>query len=83
MPAGVDARIRVEVAAEHGARSVAFPCISTGVYRFPAERAAGIALATVREFLSAHDQPEQALFVCFRQADAEIYRRLLAGARQS
>jgi len=71
-------RRALEEAVAHGARSVAFPCISTGVYHFPAERAAGIALTTVRAFLSAHDQPEQVVFVCFKEADAAIYRRLLA-----
>ena len=70
-------RRSLEEAVAHGARSVAFPCISTGVYHFPPERAAGLALTTVRAFLSVHDQPEQVIFVCFKEADAVIYRRLL------
>lgn len=70
-------RRALEEAAAHGAAAIAFPCISTGVYRFPPERAAGIALAAVRTFLAAHDQPAQVVFVCFKEADAAIYRRLL------
>ena len=73
-------RRSLQVAVAHGARSIAFPCISTGVYHFPAERAASIALATVRQFLAAHVQVEQVIFVCFHAEDAEIYRRLLAVA---
>ena len=73
-------RRSLEVAAERGCRSAAFPCISTGVYRFPPERAAGIALTTVRAFLATHDLPAQVTFVCFREADAAVYRvRLAAG----
>ena len=68
----------LQVAVAHGAKSVAFPCVSTGAYHFPAERAASIALATVRHFLAAHVQIEQVHFVCFHPDDAEIYRRLLA-----
>ena len=73
-------RRSLEVAMEHGATSIAFPCISTGVYHFPAERAASIALATVRQFLAAHAQPAEVRFVCFKEADAVIYRRLPAAS---
>ena len=69
-------RRSLEVAAEHGAQSVAFPCISTGVYGFPAERAASIALKTVRAFLSEHETPALVILVCFKEADAAIYRKL-------
>jgi O-acetyl-ADP-ribose deacetylase (regulator of RNase III) len=71
-------RRSLEVAAEHGARSIAFPCISTGVYHFPSERAAAIALATVREFLAANALPERVFFVCFHESDAATYRGLMA-----
>ena len=73
-------RRSLEEAVAHGARSVAFPCISTGVYRFPPDRAAHIALSTVRDFLCAHAEIEQAIFVCFKDADAAIYRRFLTPA---
>ncbi|TMS17698.1 O-acetyl-ADP-ribose deacetylase MACROD2, partial [Larimichthys crocea] len=45
----------LEVAAKNGARSVAFPCISTGIYGYPPEQAVHEALATVREYLDEHD----------------------------
>jgi O-acetyl-ADP-ribose deacetylase (regulator of RNase III) len=56
-----------------GAKSVAFPCISTGVYRFPKERAARIALAEVRDFVNAHPDILVRL-VCFSEKAAAILR---------
>lgn len=64
------------LAREHAVQSIAFPAISTGVYHFPAERAAQIALATVREHLDA-SQVERVEFVCFSAETFAIYRRLL------
>jgi O-acetyl-ADP-ribose deacetylase (regulator of RNase III) len=55
----------LELAVEHGCRSIAFPAISTGVYGYPKELAAGVALRTVREFLREHGQPELVRFVLF------------------
>ena len=57
-------RSSLEVAAEHGCKTVAFSAISTGVYRFPLERAAAIAVGAVREFLSHSGLPETVTFVC-------------------
>jgi O-acetyl-ADP-ribose deacetylase (regulator of RNase III) len=65
------------LAAEHEARSLAFPAISTGVYRFPKERAARIAVAQVRAFLAEHIWPQQVIFCCFTDADAALYQRVL------
>jgi O-acetyl-ADP-ribose deacetylase (regulator of RNase III) len=67
-------------AAELGLRSVSFPSISTGAYRFPVDRAARIALRTVREFLTAerHDL-EEVRFVLFAAADLAAYE---AAARE-
>lgn len=70
----------LELARDHGARTVAFPCISTGVYRFPAERAARIAVGHVRSFLERHEVPEVVIFCCFLEEDREIYERVLAPA---
>lgn len=67
----------LEIAAGQQLRSLAFPCISTGVYKFPRLRAARIALGHVIGFLSAHPLPEQVLFCCFAQEDAAIYREAL------
>lgn len=60
--------------------TVAFPAISTGIYGFPAERAARIAVATVREHLATHASPERVLFVCFNGGAERAYRAALATA---
>ena len=57
-------RSSLEVAAEYGCKTVAFSAISTGVYRFPLERAAAIAVGAVRDFLSHSGLPETVTFVC-------------------
>ncbi len=65
------------LAAQHGVRSIAFPCISTGVYRFPKERAARIAVETVRSALKDCPSIEKVLFVCFSENDLAVYQNLL------
>ena len=68
----------LELALEHGCRSVAFPSISTGVYRFPLERAAHIAVGTVRAFLEEHPGAfEWVSFVCFDAKTKRAYDRAL------
>lgn len=67
----------MRLAMEHDIHSIAFPCISTGIYGFPKPQAAQIAVATVDAFLRQHDSKIQVLFCCFSQTDADIYRRLL------
>ena len=57
--------------------SVTFPTISTGVYGFPKELAATIALEAVREFMENNDLPTQAIFVCFDDENYSIYNNLL------
>jgi len=71
-------RESLRVAASLGARSVAFPAISTGAYGFPLERATRIALAEVRAGLRRHPAIERVLFCCFSAGDLEVYRRLAA-----
>jgi O-acetyl-ADP-ribose deacetylase (regulator of RNase III) len=68
----------IELAAAHGCRSIAFPAISTGVYRFPVDRAAGIAVASTLEALAAHPSVERVVFACFGAASAAAHRRALA-----
>ena len=70
-------RSSLELAQAHGAKSIAFPAISTGAYRFPAERAARIALETVRTFLNLHPEIEVRL-VCFNRTAYGIYQSLIA-----
>lgn len=69
----------LDLAREHGARTIAFPAISTGVYRFPAERAAEVALQTVREHVD-RSGVEEVHFVCFSSDALGIYQRLLSEA---
>jgi O-acetyl-ADP-ribose deacetylase len=66
----------LELALEVGAKSVAFPAISTGVYRFPAERAAKIAIETVRSHIEESGVSE-IYFVCFNEGTQSIYDALL------
>jgi O-acetyl-ADP-ribose deacetylase len=67
----------IALAVEHGVRSLAFPAISTGAYRFPLEAAARIAVGAVREALREPASLELVRFVCFSAADLAVYRRLL------
>jgi O-acetyl-ADP-ribose deacetylase (regulator of RNase III) len=68
-------RVSLGLAAEHGLRSLAFPAISTGIYGFPPDRAAGIAVATVSAQITAAPRGlERVVFCCFSQAAAEHHR---------
>jgi O-acetyl-ADP-ribose deacetylase len=67
----------LELAVKNKIRSIAFPCISTGVYGFPKEPAAEIAVNETRNFLKHNSFPEKVVFVTFSEADHEIYRKLL------
>jgi O-acetyl-ADP-ribose deacetylase (regulator of RNase III) len=75
-------RVSLHLAERYALRSIAFPCISTGAYRFPADRAARIAVRTVRESLAGLAQlsePPQVIFCCFGDGDLALYTALLAG----
>ncbi len=65
------------LAAEHDCRSVAFPAISCGVYGYPLEQAAAVAVSTVQHFLQSHEQPATVLLCCFGDAVASAYRQAL------
>ncbi|HEY9122240.1 MAG TPA: O-acetyl-ADP-ribose deacetylase [Brevefilum sp.] len=65
------------VAAENSIKSIAFPCISTGVYGFPHQPAAEIAIAAVNEFLKPESTLEEVIFCCFLNEDFLIYQKLL------
>lgn len=67
-------RRSLEVAAENGVASVAFPAISTGVYRFPPDRAARIAVTTVAKTLERLPAIERVLFCCFGAESAALHR---------
>src|SRR5690606_37902317 len=68
---------------EAGARSVAFPCISTGVYGYPKPTACDIAVRTVSAWLSTHTMPESVTFCCFSAEDVALYRAHHVPAPQS
>lgn len=72
-------RNSLALAVENGVRSVAFPAISTGVYRFPPERAAGIAVATTGQTLAEAILPDTVIFACFDAETASLYRARLDG----
>ena len=67
----------LELAKQHQARSIAFPAISTGVYHFPPERAARIAIDTVRKSVDSSGV-KVVQFVCFGPEMLSIYERLLS-----
>jgi O-acetyl-ADP-ribose deacetylase (regulator of RNase III) len=72
-------RRSLDLAARHGCRSVAFPAISAGVFGFPMDKAAGIAVAEGRAWVAARHLPERLLFCCFDDEAAAAYRAALAG----
>ena len=71
-------RSSLELASEKGIRTIAFPSISTGAYRYPVTLAADIALRTVLQFLTEHPDIELVRFVLFSAADHRAYQNALA-----
>lgn len=65
----------------HGLASIAFPAISTGVYGFPAARAASIAVSSVIQTLKDAPMVTAVTFCCFSQPSADLHRQALAGVR--
>jgi O-acetyl-ADP-ribose deacetylase (regulator of RNase III) len=70
-------RRSLEVASGLGARSIAFPAISTGIYGYPAEPAAMVAVQTVRATLGRLGGFDEVIFCCFSERDLLVYERLL------
>jgi len=70
-------RRSLELCQTHGLASVAFPAISTGVYSFPADRAARIAVTTVIDALAAAPVVDSVIFCCFSDESARLHRRVL------
>ena len=71
-------RNSMELAEKKNIRTLAFPSISTGAYRFPVERAARIAVGTVQKILQDLKRIEQVIFVCFSAGDLAVYQKILA-----
>jgi len=72
-------RACLQLAGSHGVASIAFPSISTGVYGYPIEKAAPIALETVMRHVQKSSSLERVVFVLFSQADYAVYAETLAG----
>ena len=72
-------RCALDLAAKAGARSIAFPAISTGIYGFPLERATRIAVREARAGLARHPALEKVVLCCFSERDREAYERAAAG----
>lgn len=70
-------RNSLKLAEENGVKTIAFPNISTGVYSFPKDQAAQIAIETVNSFLESGTQIQKVYFVCFDQQNYELYQKLL------
>ncbi|MDA1003569.1 MAG: O-acetyl-ADP-ribose deacetylase [Chloroflexi bacterium] len=70
-------RAALAAAVEIGARGVAFPAISTGIFGFPVTRAAAIAVRVVNAFVASSDALDRVLFVCFDDATEAAYRATL------
>ena len=73
-------RSSLALAAEHSVKTIAFPAISTGAYRFPLELATRIAVAETRAFLKDDESIERVVFVCFDSEASEAYRSAIAEA---
>lgn len=71
-------RASLGIAENQGIDSIAFPSISTGVYGYPIELAAEVAVTAVRTFLASFGGPSQVTFCCFSRSDLEVYEELLA-----
>lgn len=68
----------LELAEQHGSKSIAFCCISTGEFHFPNDRAAEIAVRTVKEYRASQNSGIQVIFNVFKDIDYQIYKNLLA-----
>jgi O-acetyl-ADP-ribose deacetylase len=70
-------RNSLRLVVENGLETVAFPNISTGIYEFPKDKAAEIAVRTVSEFLGHHPEVKEVIFLCFDRENYELYKKIL------
>lgn len=71
-------RRSLEIAAENSLTSIAFPNISTGIYGYPKDKAADVAIAAVRQFMEAPSSVERVIFVCFDTENLALYQQRIA-----
>ena len=69
----------LELARQHDLKSIAFPCVSTGVYGYPPDQAALLAVTAVHDHLRQTGFSPDVTFCCFSEADLVLYRKLLRG----
>ena len=67
----------LEVALQHGIKTIAFPSISTGTYGFPVELASKIAVREVKDFLQRNESVKKVVYVCFNQVAYDCYLKLI------
>jgi O-acetyl-ADP-ribose deacetylase (regulator of RNase III) len=70
-------RNSLQLALENAVKSIAFPNISTGIYHFPKDKAAAIAVSTVKDFVQEHPSIEEVFFVCFDEENVVLYQQAL------
>lgn len=75
-------RKSIELAQSHGLTSIAFPAVSTGVFGYPSELAARVAVATVQAALAQYNAAFEVIFCCYSSKDLAIYERVLAEFQQ-
>ncbi|HCS20931.1 MAG TPA: O-acetyl-ADP-ribose deacetylase [Bacteroidetes bacterium] len=73
----------LQLAVDNACKTIAFPCISTGVYGYPFHEAAKIAVDAVMEFIAHSDQMDKVVFVCFDEENFLIYQHAMATKRES
>jgi O-acetyl-ADP-ribose deacetylase (regulator of RNase III) len=76
-------RNALRLADERKLRSVAFPCISTGIFGYPKAEACNLAVATVLEWLMHHELPREVTFCCFEREDVRLYQLRVAQIEQA
>ncbi|MGE5365221.1 MAG: O-acetyl-ADP-ribose deacetylase, partial [Bacteroidota bacterium] len=76
-------RRSLEIAAQNGLKTIAFPAISTGIYGYPFDQASRIAINTVAEFLNENDSIEMVTFVLFGKNDYELFGSILKEMKNS
>ena len=76
-------RASLAIAAAKQLASIAFPCISTGVYGYPPDQAAEVAIEAVRDFLRAPSSLREVIFCCHSASDLALYQALLANIESS
>jgi len=67
----------LQLAVDYGCRTIAFPNISTGIFRFPKVEAAKIAISTVNEYLSGTDKIDKVIFICFDDENYRLYKEMI------